>query len=166
MTQTRTSGKQPVIAIVPGAWHTPAHFTPFCQCLKQQGYESVVRQLPSVGSEHPEQQDVAADVAFIREQVLEPLLQAGQDIVLLSHSYGGIPGGASATGLSKQERQAAGKPGGVAGLIFLSAALAKEGQTMAEADGRAAPDWVIFKVGLLLTARPQVYVRALMLCAW
>lgn len=53
-------------------------------------------------------------------------------MVLLMHSYGGSPGNGSAVGLSKEERERDGKKGGVVGLVFVSAYVAKEGQTIRE----------------------------------
>jgi hypothetical protein len=41
--------------------------------------------------------------------------------MLVAHSYGGCPVGAAANGLSKVERAAASKPGGILGLIFIAA---------------------------------------------
>lgn len=50
-------------------------------------------------------------------------------MVLLMHSYGGIPGNGSAVGLSKKEREGKGEKGGVVGLVFVSSYVAREGQT-------------------------------------
>ena len=106
-----------------------------------------MHQLPSVGSQTPQDQDVAADAAFLRDRVLQPLLEADKDVVLIMHSYGGMPSAAAASGISKQERQASGKPGGVVGLIFVAASLAKEGQAQADVLGGQLAPWVVEKVG-------------------
>ena len=79
----------PTVVVVPGCWHTPAHFTDLKSCLEQLGHDTVLCQLPSVGAEDAHKQDVAADAAYLRQQVLLPLLEAGKEIVLLLHSYGG-----------------------------------------------------------------------------
>ena len=64
-----------------------------------------------------------------------PLLDAGKDIVLAMHSYGGMPGPVAAKGLSKTERADAGKPGDIIGLIFLSALVAFEGKSLVASVG-------------------------------
>ena len=46
---------------------------------------------------------------------------------LVMHSYGGCPGSAAAGGLSKAARTAAGKQGGIIGLIFMCGFIAHEG---------------------------------------
>lgn len=52
-------------------------------------------------------------------------------MVLVMHSYGGVAGNGSAVGLSKKERaREKNKKGGVVGLVFISAYVAREGQTV------------------------------------
>ncbi len=51
-------------------------------------------------------------VAKIR-QALEWGVRDGKDIVLVVHSYGGVPGNEAVQGYSKAERQKQGKQGGV-----------------------------------------------------
>lgn len=60
------------------------------------------------------------------------------------HSYGGLPGATAAKGLSKSERKAAGKPGGIIGLIFICAFIAKDGQSLlGSLPGQVFDKWVI-----------------------
>ena len=49
------------------------------------------------------------------------------DVVLVMHSYGGCAGSAGVAGLSKAARTAAGKQGGIIGLIFMCGFIAHEG---------------------------------------
>ncbi|KAL8901437.1 MAG: hypothetical protein Q9192_000543 [Flavoplaca navasiana] len=61
---------------------------------------------------------VQDDAAALNIQVLQPLTEdQGKDTVLYVHSYAGFPGSAAIKGLSKTERLAAGKRGGILGLI-------------------------------------------------
>ncbi|KAH7000330.1 hypothetical protein EDB80DRAFT_753585 [Ilyonectria destructans] len=99
---------KPTIVLIPGAWHTPAHFELFLQQLHDAGYPTGSKQLPSVGSADPKN-------------------QSGNDVILIMHSYGDSPGGAAAKGLSKAERTASGQKGGITGLIFMCAFLSNEG---------------------------------------
>ncbi|KAH6976165.1 Alpha/beta hydrolase fold-1 [Ilyonectria sp. MPI-CAGE-AT-0026] len=121
---------KPTIVLIPGAWHTPAHFELFLQQLYDAGYPTSSRQLPSVGSADPKNQSVTADMDFIRENLLLPEIDQGKDVILIMHSYGGSPGGAAAKGLSKAERTASGRKGGIIGLIFMCAFLSNEGDSI------------------------------------
>lgn len=119
-----------VIVLVPGAWHTAQHYQSFTDLLELKGYEVIARQTPSCGSANPFEQDVERDVAAIREDLLLPPINAGRDVVLVMHSYGGCPGPAAAFGLSKTERLKAGKRGGIIGLAFISAFVVNEGASL------------------------------------
>ena len=63
----------------------------------------------------------------IQQQLLQPLVEKGTDILLVCHSFAGYSGGAAALGYSKKERTAMGQFGGIVGLVFISAFLAYEG---------------------------------------
>lgn len=72
-----------------------------------------------------------------------PSINAGREVILIMHSYSGGPGAVAAKGLSLAERRAAGKPGGIIGLIFISAFIAEEGQTLLSSGGGKFAPWVI-----------------------
>lgn len=60
--------------------------------------------------------------------MLLPLLDVqGHDVIIFSHSYGGLPASAAARGLSKKERAAEGKATAVIGQIFLASILPRGG---------------------------------------
>ncbi|KAL8726560.1 MAG: hypothetical protein Q9181_005997 [Wetmoreana brouardii] len=138
-------------AIVPGAWHSPEHYYELRKLLEHDGYETVSQRNPSCYSGTPNAESAAKDTAFIRNQVLMPLLDAGKTVVLAMHAYGGLPGAAAAKGLSEAERRAAGQPGGILGLIFINALLAHEGQSLLSIlPGQVFDPWVIQRVRILL----------------
>lgn len=126
----------PTIVIIPGAFHIPSHLSSLCVQLETAGYATASMKLPSVDPSTPAAAAVGTpsnDAFFIREKLLLPLIEEeGKDVVLLMHSYGGSPGNGSAVGLSKKERERDGKKGGVVGLVFVSAYVAKEGQNIRE----------------------------------
>jgi hypothetical protein len=141
----------PTIVIIPGAWHKSQHYTPLIDSLKAQKYEVVCSQLPSVDSQTPRAQSVAEDSAFIKSKLLLPSMDAGKDIVLLMHSFGGCTGADAAKGHSKDERQAAGKRGGVVGLVFMCAFLAAEGDSLkSKLPGGVYDPWVLENVSLIV----------------
>lgn len=134
------SQAKPYIALVPGAWHSPAHYQELISILENAGYPVKTMRLPSVDSAEPKKESSAADAEAIREKLLLPLLDAGNDVVLLMHSYGGCPGAAAAKGLGKNERKTSGN---IIGLIFMAAFLAREGDSLLSALGGKFDPWVM-----------------------
>ena len=65
-------------------------------------------------------------IAKISKHLL-PLVDAGRDVVLVMHSASGFLGSAAVEGLSKSQRSKQRKKGGVAHLIFVTAAVMPEG---------------------------------------
>ncbi|MCJ1283374.1 hypothetical protein MMC26_002702 [Xylographa opegraphella] len=142
MTSSQSS-PLPTILLVPGAWHSPGHYSAFLSALNAAGYPTICERNPSCDTASPYTTSTESDAAAIRKLILAQL-EAGHDIVLAVHSYGGCPGGAAVHGLSKQERKAAGQPGGVVGLIFICAFIAHDGQSLIGNLPDAKPvDWMI-----------------------
>ena len=115
----------PTIVLVPGAWHTAEAFDRVTAKLGADGYTAVSITLPSVGGEA----GVAEDAAFIR-MLTSRLADDGKDIVLVSHSYAGMPARESVTGLSKTNRKSKKKQGGIIALVYLVANLAEPGVSL------------------------------------
>ncbi|MCJ1393890.1 hypothetical protein MMC18_006766 [Xylographa bjoerkii] len=133
----------PIFAIVPGAWHSPVHWDLVVSELNLAGYPTSSLRLPGVDSSTPKSISTTTDALFIRNNVLNPLLNEGKDVILLAHSYGGMPGGAVAVGLSKAERIAAGLPGGIIGLIWVAALIAHPGDSLKALMGGTFSSWVM-----------------------
>lgn len=137
---------KPVIVFVPGAWHSPSHYSELFKYLHREGLNPICQRNPSCDCANPHETSTAGDAAFIRKLILAQI-DAGNEVVLAMHSYGGCPGGAAAKGLSKSERQAAGLPGGVIGLIYVCAFVANEGDSLiGKLPGAVHPDWVVLHV--------------------
>jgi hypothetical protein len=137
----------PSIVLIPGAWHVPEHYAPLLDRFRNAKFEVVSRRLPSVGSETPREQSVAKDVEFIKNTLLFPLIDAGKDILFIMHSYGGCPGGDAAKGLSKAERKAAGKEGGIIGLVYMCAFVASEGDSvLSKVPGQRYSPYIVHNV--------------------
>lgn len=135
---------KPVIVLVPGAWLTPIQYQGLVAVLDISGYRTVIQQLPSVNSIYPDAHTVATDTTFVRDHLLLPEIRAGREVVLLMHSYGGFPGPVAANGLSKQELSTQGKPGGIIGMIMLSAFIALEGQSLLDKlIGKRYSAWIL-----------------------
>ena len=61
----------------------------------------------------------------------EKLADEGKNVILLAHSYGGVPVTESTKGLRKEERQAQGKKGGVVSLAYMTALVPAVGTSAA-----------------------------------
>ncbi|PYH49851.1 alpha/beta fold hydrolase [Aspergillus saccharolyticus JOP 1030-1] len=138
-----SSTNRPVIVIVPGAFGTPQGFEKLFPDLSQAGYTTHPGAYPSCNPSDPATVSAAQDIAFLRDNVLLPLLdQEGKDIVILAHSYGGVVGGGAARGLAKGTRSAEGKSTGVLGLIYVAGNITLEGESLFIAVGGAYPPFI------------------------
>ncbi|KAL2783407.1 alpha/beta-hydrolase [Aspergillus keveii] len=136
---------KPTIVFVPGAFHTTEYYDGVRSLLEEKGYTTTTVALPSVGSTASMSDDADAIHA-----VTSKLADAGHQIVLVMHSYGGIPGTQSAKDLGFKGRQEAGKPGGIFALVYLAAYLLKEGMSVFnQAWSADVPDFLKFEDGLI-----------------
>jgi alpha-beta hydrolase superfamily lysophospholipase len=134
---------KPTFVIVHGAWHSPSHFAHLIAQLQKLDYPAVAAKLPSVGSVSPLLQSVIQDTDSIKESFLNPLLEDGKDVILVTHSYGGVPGCAAVKGLSKAQRKNEGQRGGVIGIICISSYLVKEAPSMGGESGNWPPFCIV-----------------------
>ena len=116
---------KPVFVCVPGASHSPLIYGPLRAALSIHGYTAIPLSLPSVGG-NPPTYDFTEDVNAIRTLVTQ-LADAGEDIILVLHAYGGLPGGEALQGLGKVERGRRNLRGGVVRLVFIMSWMALEG---------------------------------------
>ncbi|MCJ1247408.1 hypothetical protein MMC30_004622 [Trapelia coarctata] len=131
------------IVLVPGAWMRPSTYENFLAILQKAGYPTSYASYPSLSPDDPLKADVAADSASIREKVMLPLIeQQGKEVVVVMHSYGGMPGSVASAGLGKTQLAHQGKRGGVVGLVFISGFVLQEGASVADGQGGALPPWV------------------------
>ncbi len=118
---------KPTVVLVLGACHTPHHFVTLISNLQQAGYPVSSTQLASVDSPDPHACHMSKDILAVQQQILQPLIHKGQEVLLVAHSIGGYAGGVAALGLSKTERTAAGKKGGILGVVLMAAFLSRRG---------------------------------------
>ena len=133
---------KPSIVLVPGAWHLPTAFSPLTKYLEQNGYSVHPVALASVDSAKP-QPNFDADVAAISTKLTE-LADAGDDLVVLTHSYGGIPGSSATKGLLKSDLEKEGKKGGVVHLIYCCSFALPEGVSLMDALQHTPLPWFKF----------------------
>ena len=118
----------PTIVIVPGACQPAPLYVPFTKALDTHSIPSFIVSLPSCGAS-PSLKDFSADVTLIRDTV-DKILNEGKNVIVMMHSYGGIPGSAALKGLGKIERGRAGKETGVLRLLYVCSHMLREGEKM------------------------------------
>lgn len=115
---------KPIFVLIHGAWHTPACYNPIRSFLSAHGYTSICPSLPSAAFAPPPN-PLEEDIKTIRSVVLD--LVAENDVVVVMHSYGGIPGGSALEGLDKESCKGRKIEGGVIRLVYVMAWMVDEG---------------------------------------
>lgn len=124
---------EPSILFFPGSFVLVSVYQPIFDAVSAAGYEINGVHPPSIGPSSRLGRDGPApsmhdDSAFVAREV-EKLANDGKDVVLIGHSYGGGPISQSTKGLSKKERRAQGKSGGVVRLAYMTAVVPALGQS-------------------------------------
>lgn len=139
---------KPTIVIVPGAWQLSSCFAPFADLLRSKGgFETEVVTMPSVGGTQLPLTGLPEDIAAVRA-VIQPLIEAGREIVLLTHSAGGISGGGAVKGLDARTRGEAGLAGGVVRIIYMAAFIVPKGSSLLQMLGGKPAPWMVVEVSL------------------
>jgi pimeloyl-ACP methyl ester carboxylesterase len=135
--------KKPTILFIPGAWFHPSAYDDFISLLQDSSFPTTYAAYPSLNPSDPAKADAAADTHHVLQESLFPLIEnEGKDVVIVMHSYGGVPGSAAAKGLSKFRRTHEGKRGGVVGMIHISGFVLPGGASVADGQGGQLPEWV------------------------
>ncbi|KUJ16441.1 uncharacterized protein LY89DRAFT_782694 [Mollisia scopiformis] len=117
---------RPVFVIVPGGSQNPGHYGYLFHLLQSHGYPTLSALLPSTGT--GENVSVQDDVDYVLKRMLLPILDTEKhDVILVTHSYSGLPGSAAAMGLSKADRAAKGKSTSILGQISIAAIITPGG---------------------------------------
>jgi pimeloyl-ACP methyl ester carboxylesterase len=120
--------EKPTILLIPGAWHTGSTFEPVANILRAQGYQAEPVTLPSAGG--PTSTTAYDDAEHIQKTYLNDLVAQGKEVILVMHSYGGIPGTECVKGFARRDLAAQGKKGGVVSLIYQSAFIVPAGASV------------------------------------
>ena len=131
---------KPTFVLVPGAWHQPSIYTSVMATLNAHGYPTISLPLPSVGA-IPSNTTFDEDVNAIRDLLTKLVDVEGKEVVLVVHSYSGIPGPEAPKGLGKRERQDKGLKGGVVRLVFIIAYVISEGFGLTAVTTKM-PEWM------------------------
>ena len=123
---------KPSILLIPGSFALPSFYHEVVDAVAKD-YSIKALHLPSVGLAPKTPREGAPpsmydDAAFIAKEA-EKLADEGKDVILVAHSYGGIPVSESTKGLSKEERKASGKKGGIVHLAYMTVLLPAVGMS-------------------------------------
>ena len=125
---------KPSVLVFPGSFVGPVlGYQPIFDHITREGYEIKGLHPPSVGIAPKKGRDGPApnmfeDAALIAKEV-EILADQGKDVIVIGHSYGGVPVTQSPKGLSKKERKAQGKSGGIVRLAYITSLVPALGQS-------------------------------------
>lgn len=137
---------KPTILLVPGSFSKPSFYFPLQDELNALGLEVVIVPLLSAGKRDPLPPATMEDDATQIHSKAAELIAQGKEIILLMHSYGGVPGTESTKGLLQKDLKEQGKPGGIIRLVYLSALLPLVGEAAAENLSGSLPDYVHMEV--------------------
>jgi alpha-beta hydrolase superfamily lysophospholipase len=129
----------PVILFTPGAWHGPWAFDEIRKDLSSRGLATSAVTLPSVGTKNANV-GVAEDTAAVRAEILK-LVSKGRKVVVVAHSYGGVPTSNAVQGLDIKDRATSGQNGGVIMVVYMTAFAIPTGTSLKEAAGGVYPSW-------------------------
>ena len=141
-----TMSIKPTFILVPGNFLPASYFNDLAKRLESRSFPTQLVSIPSTGSSTPLSSN-GPDIAAVKA-ILEPLVNAGKEIVIVGHSYGSIPMCEAAKGIGKQERVGREESGGIVKLIFVAAWLLQEGESPPAIIGKHNMDapWVRFDV--------------------
>lgn len=131
------SSDKPVIVIVHGAFQGPRQYQPLGEALSERGFTVVQPENPSTNTNPTAVEGKSPyDDAKNIQSMMEPHLAAGREIVVICHSYGGVPGTLALEGYQTTDRQAKGLSGGVKRIVyFTSFALPKPNMSVIDLMG-------------------------------
>ena len=131
---------KPTVVWCPGLLHTQEHFQPIVSALAKVSIPSVVISVPNIGAGAA----TAApydDVKTTRTK-LQELVDEGKEVLVISHSYGGVPACQAIRGLEKSQRVKDNQHGGIIRIVFMGAFVIQEGESLwTFLNGQLPPPW-------------------------
>ncbi|KAL4871623.1 hypothetical protein BDV12DRAFT_164084 [Aspergillus spectabilis] len=135
---------KPTLIFAPGSWYPTSSFDPLTTLLESHGYTTHTIAFPSI-TQATAVKDLSNDIAAVRA-LIEPEVEKGRDVVVIAHSWAGLPVNSALEGLIKtqssgNEREEKGG-GGVVKLLFISAFIPEIGQSLVSTFGGEA-EWYV-----------------------
>lgn len=116
---------RPTLLFVHGAWHGAWCWAPLRQLLEERGWTTAAVDLPTVHAADKAALGMAADADAVGAAVAA----VGGDVVVVAHSYGGVPTTQGAVADN------------VAHIVYISAFVLDEGESLLSGVGGVQPDW-------------------------
>ncbi|KAH7121219.1 hypothetical protein B0J11DRAFT_581968 [Dendryphion nanum] len=117
---------KPTLILVPGSFATPDFYNNIQSPILSQSIDFHVLSLKTVGRKPSPPPTMYDDAAHIASEVAKHV-EEGKEVVLVGHSYAGIPISQSTKGLTRGEREKEGKKGGIVRLGYMTAVVVPEG---------------------------------------
>ena len=134
------------MVVIPGSFSPDYFYFEIADKLREYGYEAIVKCLPSASRSAPEKPATMYDDADYFRSVIEALADEGKDVVVVTHSYGGVVGTEAARGVIKEDRQAAGKPGGIIRIVYVTSVVPTPGNSLRSLMGDLVPSFIEVEV--------------------
>jgi pimeloyl-ACP methyl ester carboxylesterase len=138
----------PSIIFVHGAWHSGECFHKVVKLMEDSGYNCRCVELPSAGPKAGSRW-LEDDTVVIREAI-KAELDVEKDVVMVLHSYGGIPGNNALQGLDARSRSQARMKGSVIKIVMLAAFIIPKGPP---GELRTGPPVSIFDIKVSINSR-------------
>ena len=127
---------KPIIVFIPASYILISEYRTFFDAVSSAGYEIQGIHLPTIGmssrrgraGQAPSMYEDSDAIA----KIVEALADQGRDIILMGHSYAGVPMSQCTKGLSKNERKIQGKDGGLVRLAYIAALVPPVGGSAAK----------------------------------
>ncbi|KAI1745809.1 catalytic protein [Xylaria scruposa] len=135
-----SSSRKPTLVLVQGSFQLPEVYYKLSDALRATGYHVIQPSLPSLtDQDKPDfaSKSLTDDALAIRSKVTE-LVEEGETVVMVLHSYGGLVGTEAITkDLSFEQRKSNGLAGGVLHLFYFAAFILSEGQSVLSTFGES-----------------------------
>lgn len=135
--------ESPTILLCPGAYGSAEGFSRLLPYFEEAGYTTHPVKYTTSNPEDVAAVSCPTDVAGVRNNVLGPLIdEQNKKVVVLAHSYGGVVMPAAIKNYDIVTRRAAGRQGGVIGLILVVGNITRDNESMVGGFGGAYPDFI------------------------
>lgn len=124
------ANEKPTILLIPGSCNQGIIYEPVAAILRCQGYSVEPITLPSQGG--PSSSTLHDDSEYIRQNYLKNLVAQGREIVIVMHSYSGLPGTECIKGFARKDCLAQDLNGGIVGLLYISSLVVLAGNSIVD----------------------------------
>ncbi|KAK0517032.1 hypothetical protein JMJ35_000187 [Cladonia borealis] len=123
---------EPIIVLVHDMWHTPEHYRPYITALEKSLFQVYCPLLSTSDQSLPSSHRTPMYDLYLLSELVKSLVAAGKKVIMVMHGYGGMIGSNVPENLSIDYRAARGRRGGVMHLLYMSAYILPNGQSLVE----------------------------------